>query len=83
MHFDSHATYVTDQLDQLHSFPTRNEVEVANSIRLRSLKSEMFTFKALDTPGGDANGYRISPEAMNRLLDRLVASKSISLKVYM
>lgn len=62
-------------------YPLRREVEEANSSRLASLPGPAHTYTALDIEGHDIRGRRLSPEQAQRLLDRLVALKTITLKV--
>jgi hypothetical protein len=56
-------------------------VENANSSRLQQLPGAPYMFRAQDTPGVNSKNERISLEQMDRVLERLVATKFISLKV--
>jgi hypothetical protein len=56
-------------------------VDSANTSRLRQLPSTQIEYQSQDFPGFDSKDQRISLEQMDRLLDRLVAPKSIGLKV--
>ena len=64
-----------------HRFPTRAEVERANSARLKGITSVTYTYTAEDRPGFDSSGRRVSPDIMKRLLERLVAPPTVTLKV--
>ncbi len=64
-----------------NSFPTRNEVDVANRNRLNQIKDRARQYNAIDAPGYDDYGRQIPPERVDRLLERLVAPKNIVLKV--
>jgi hypothetical protein len=65
------------------SFPLRAEVEGCNNQRLKELTGEIQTYQAMDSRGYDASGEPIDKETAQRLLDRLVARREISLKVVM
>lgn len=54
---------------------------MCNHNRLKSINSTPHEYKATDRPGRDEKGNDISLEKMNRLLERLVAPKTITLKV--
>jgi hypothetical protein len=43
---------------------------------------ELHTYEAVERPGIDSNGKRVSIETMGRLLERLIVPKSIQLKVF-
>lgn len=62
-------------------FPTRREVDAANTSRLNRIKEEPRQYVATDVPGYDPEGKPISFQQMERLLERLVAPKCIILKV--
>jgi hypothetical protein len=42
----------------------------------------LHTYEAVERPGIDSNGKRVSIETMGRLLERLIVPKSIQLKVF-
>lgn len=65
----------------LNRFPTRNEVDTANANRLEEIKELPHPYDASDSRGYDDKGNRISLEKMERLLDNLVAQKTVVLKV--
>jgi hypothetical protein len=69
------------QTTAVFSYPTRHEVDHANETRLKQLSGDLHTYQALDLPGQDSKGEKVSRETMERLLERLVAAKMISLKV--
>lgn len=63
-------------------FSTRREVYGANHSRLEQLPGEPMSFPAADQPGTDAEGFLITPEKMDRILEQQVlAPKVINLKV--
>ncbi|RDB29689.1 ATP-dependent DNA helicase PIF1 [Hypsizygus marmoreus] len=74
------VTY-SDGIEPTELYPTRYEVENANSARLMQLNTESHTYVASEYPGIDSNGHRIDLYKMGRLLERLVVPKSIQLKV--
>lgn len=62
-------------------YPTRNEVGIANSSRLKQLPGEIMTYEAQDWPGVNYKGQPISRAVMYMELDRLVAPRILELKV--
>jgi len=70
-----------DGIEPTDLFPTRNEVDSANERRLREIKSTAHVYASVDIPGYDDKHFKITMQTMERLLDRLVAPKSITLKV--
>lgn len=64
-----------------HRFPLRGEVEQANAARLSNLPGPSQTYLAFDVPGRDHRGLQVTPQQAEKLLERLVAVKSIRLKV--
>ena len=64
-----------------HRFPTRGEVDAANSLKLEQIDEKPITFKAFDVPGWDKHGTRISEDRMKKILGYLVAQKELTLKV--
>ncbi|KAJ3575906.1 hypothetical protein NP233_g801 [Leucocoprinus birnbaumii] len=77
---DRKVTY-TDGIEPTELYPTRREVAGANSWRLERLTGEPQTYEAQDHRGVDHRGQTISYEKMIDLLDKLVAPKSLELKV--
>jgi hypothetical protein len=63
------------------SFPLRAEVEGYNNRRLNALVCGTQFYQAMDSRGYNAKGEPIDKEMAQRLLDRLVAPREISLKV--
>ncbi|KAL4069350.1 hypothetical protein J3A83DRAFT_3528256 [Scleroderma citrinum] len=57
-------------------YPTRAEVERANTWKLDALDGAGSRYDATDTPGIDSYGERVTIMQMERLLDRLVAPRS-------
>ncbi|OSX67965.1 hypothetical protein POSPLADRAFT_1128615, partial [Postia placenta MAD-698-R-SB12] len=70
-----------DGIEPTDLYPTKNEVEIANMSRLNELGSEPVPFCAIDLPGRDEDGRVISHKRMIACLDRLVALRSVTLKV--
>ncbi|THH28278.1 hypothetical protein EUX98_g5905 [Antrodiella citrinella] len=77
----SRAVTYTDGIEPTDLFPTRREVDAANSSRLNKIRESARQYNATDAPGYDAEGRPIPFPQMERLLERLVAPKSITLKV--
>ncbi|KZT22126.1 hypothetical protein NEOLEDRAFT_1072215, partial [Neolentinus lepideus HHB14362 ss-1] len=71
----------TDGIEPTELYPTRREVEGANRSRLLALPDPYHMYRAVDTPGYNDENKMISLNTMDRLLDRLVAQKEITLKV--
>ena len=65
----------------MHSFPTRREVDNANSARLAQLPGPSQRYLAIDRPGTNDKGSFIPLTKARELLDRLVAPKDLTLKV--
>ncbi|KAJ5107244.1 ATP-dependent DNA helicase PIF1 [Penicillium angulare] len=63
-----------DELDATELFPTRNEVENANSARMARLSGEMMSFKAVDS------GTITDPQYREKLLSNCMAPPLINLK---
>jgi hypothetical protein len=63
------------------SFPLRAEVEGCNNQRLKELTGGIQIYHAMDSRGYNAKGEPVDKEMAQRLLDRLVAPREISLKV--
>jgi len=70
-----------NRVSQFCRYPTRVEVERANCSKLDALNSPAFRYDATDTPGIDSYGKEVSDLQMQSLLDRLVAPRSLLLKV--
>ncbi|KAI0733984.1 hypothetical protein C8Q72DRAFT_771378, partial [Fomitopsis betulina] len=70
-----------DGIDPTDLFPTRREVDNANSARLAQLSGSSQRYLAIDRPGVDAKGNQIPLVKARELLDRLVAPKELTLKV--
>lgn len=71
----------TDGIGPTELYPLRAEVERANRTRLDALPGSGTRYDATDTPGINSYGERVSLPQMERLLDRLVAPRSVLLKV--
>ena len=59
----------------------RYEVQNANKSRLDQLPGKGEVFTAVDTPGVDSEGKRVSVKRMDILLEKLVCQQSVTLKV--
>ncbi|KAL4068373.1 ATP-dependent DNA helicase PIF1 [Scleroderma yunnanense] len=73
--------HYTDGIGPTELYPTRAEVERANTWKLDALDGAGSRYDATDTPGIDSYGERVTIMQMERLLDRLVAPRSVLLKV--
>lgn len=74
-------TYFINRIPQICRYPTRAEVERANCSKLDALNSPAFRYDATDIPGIDSYGKEVTNLQMQSLLDRLVAPRSLLLKV--
>lgn len=63
------------------SFPLRAEVEGHNNSRLNMLTGKIHVYRSMDSRGYNAKGEQLEKDMAQRLLERLVAPRSISLKV--
>ncbi|KAI5124476.1 hypothetical protein M0805_008358 [Coniferiporia weirii] len=70
-----------DGIEPTELFPLRREVQAANASRLSSLSEPSHTYVSSDVPGIDIRGHPITPQQAEKLLDRLVSVKSLTLKV--
>jgi len=62
-------------------FPLRAEVEGHNNSRLNMLTGKIHVYRSMDSRGYNAKGEQLEKDMAQRLLERLVAPRSISLKV--
>ena len=63
-------------------YPRRDDVEISNTFKLKRIKSEAHDYKAKDLQGWDhERGQYVPKDRMERLLSRLVAPESLTLKV--
>ena len=62
-------------------FPTRDEVESANSSRLAQLEGEPKRYSAHDVPGRDRFGNPVPPDRVERALKDQIVPKVLPLKV--
>ncbi|KAL4244571.1 ATP-dependent DNA helicase PIF1 [Abortiporus biennis] len=69
-----------DGIEPTDLFPTRKEVDNANSERLSKLPPPVHTYQSQDVPGHDERGNRIKIQTMRTLLSRLVAPEKLVLK---
>lgn len=70
-----------DGISPTQLFPLKSQVELCNKIHLDVLPGEILTYTAMESRGFSMYGKRISADAAERLLERLVAPREISLKV--
>ncbi|KAF5375262.1 hypothetical protein D9758_000092 [Tetrapyrgos nigripes] len=76
----SQPRHYSDGIEPTELYSTRYEVDKANTFRLDALPDQARTFYGMDLPGQDANGRPVGQDAMNRLLERLIVPRSITLK---
>ncbi|KAF5356106.1 hypothetical protein D9756_004033 [Leucocoprinus leucothites] len=77
---ERNVTY-SDGIEPTEMYPTRREVANANTWRLGRLPGEPRIYEAQDHKGVDHKGEQISHERMLDILDKLVAPKTLELKV--
>lgn len=70
-----------DGIEPTDLFPTRREVDNANASRLNRLPGPCHTYPATDTGGIDLAGMPLPTSKVEALLDRLIAPRTIALKV--
>lgn len=70
-----------DNVQPTELFPHREQVDGANRTRLSQLPGESQIYVAFDTTGTDLNGNKVNDVQRDRLLDRLVVPKILTLKV--
>ncbi|KAG7099567.1 hypothetical protein E1B28_001399 [Marasmius oreades] len=80
-HALSREVVYTDGIEPSELFPTRQEVDRANSTRLNKLQSEEVIYQAQDIPGTDADGNQVPWATASSLLNRLIVPKILSVKV--
>ncbi|KAJ7814140.1 hypothetical protein B0H14DRAFT_2376273, partial [Mycena olivaceomarginata] len=71
----------TDGIQPTELLSRRDEVELVNNSRLDQLPGDCETYQAMDIAGRNSKNQRVTPEQMEKLLDRLVVPKTIGLKV--
>ncbi|KAG8903521.1 hypothetical protein FRB99_003177 [Tulasnella sp. 403] len=69
-----------DGLEPTQLFPLKQQVDRANMERLNSLPGRTYKFHAKDSPGVDGAGKPITRDEADKLLERLVALKELSLR---
>ncbi|KKY19378.1 putative mitochondrial dna helicase [Phaeomoniella chlamydospora] len=62
-----------DDIEATELFPTRKEVETANSTRMRNLSGQVFTYNAKDIPGKD-------PIAAQKAFENMMAPPTLEFK---
>ncbi|THH12878.1 hypothetical protein EW146_g7285 [Bondarzewia mesenterica] len=78
----SRSVQYDDGIEPTELYPLRREVQTANDTRLKQINAISHGYRAQDWPGRDSQGNpKVNEDEMNRLLDRLVAPKEITLKV--
>ncbi|KAH7883940.1 hypothetical protein F5I97DRAFT_1620375 [Phlebopus sp. FC_14] len=76
----SRPLHYHDGIGPTQLYPTRAEVDRANESRITALPGQGYQYKATDIPGYDSNGIPVTVQQMERLLERLVAPRTILLK---
>ncbi|KAF8898488.1 hypothetical protein BD779DRAFT_13905 [Infundibulicybe gibba] len=76
----SRAVVYTDGIEPTELYPTRAEVERANTTRLAQLPGAPRQYIAHQRPGVDSKGDPVGHMQMERILERLVVPASIQLK---
>ena len=56
-------------------------MDIANETQLRQITSDPHVYSSLDLPGVDSKGQPVSLQAVERLLERMMATKTLTLKV--
>ncbi|KAI0336180.1 hypothetical protein GY45DRAFT_1238914 [Cubamyces sp. BRFM 1775] len=74
------VTY-TDGIEPTELYPTRQEVDSANSHRLKQLPENSRLYHALDLPGRDEEGHKYPPLRIERALRDVIVPKVLALKV--
>ncbi|PIL30943.1 hypothetical protein GSI_07112 [Ganoderma sinense ZZ0214-1] len=70
-----------DGIEPTELYPTRNEVDSANTARLAKLAGQPKDYPAKDSPGRDEHGNPFPFERVERALRDMVAPKKLPLKV--
>ncbi|KAI0662490.1 PIF1-like helicase-domain-containing protein, partial [Cubamyces menziesii] len=73
------VTY-TDGIEPTELYPTRQEVDSANSQRLKQLPDASRLYHALDLPGRDDAGHQYPPQRIERALRDVIVPKILALK---
>ncbi|KAI0359030.1 hypothetical protein OH77DRAFT_1395896 [Trametes cingulata] len=76
----SREVHYDDGIEPTELYPTRAEVESANSSRLRKLPGNNRVYDARDLPGRDDQGKEFPPDRVERALKDLVVPKKLPLK---
>ncbi|KAI0666295.1 hypothetical protein C8Q78DRAFT_984565, partial [Trametes maxima] len=77
----SREVHYDDGIEPTELYPTRAEVESANSSRLNKLPDNPILFRARDLPGRDEKGDPLPPQRVERALKDVIAPEKLNLKV--
>lgn len=77
----THTVPFTEVTNERTSFPLRTEVEGCNNGRLNALGGSPHVYHSVDSRGYNAKGELVERDTAKRLLERLIASSEIALKV--
>ncbi|TBU47339.1 PIF1-like helicase-domain-containing protein [Dichomitus squalens] len=77
----SRAVHYDDGIEPTELYPTRNEVDSANTARLNKLDGNTKDYHAKDAPGRDEDGNPFPFDRVERALRDVVAPKKLPLKV--
>ncbi|KAI0651482.1 hypothetical protein C8Q79DRAFT_38298 [Trametes meyenii] len=77
----SREVHYDDGIEPTELYPTRAEVESANSSRLNKLPGNPILFRARDLPGRDAKGECLPPQRVERALKDVIAPEKLNLKI--
>jgi len=81
LHSLSRPLHYPDGIEPSQLFPLRRDVEGCNNDRLKELPGVQHIYQAMDSAGYDVYGLPISRENAQSLLDRMIATPIIPLKV--
>ncbi|KAH9891032.1 PIF1-like helicase-domain-containing protein [Cubamyces lactineus] len=76
----SRTVKYTDGIEPTELYPTRQEVDSANSQRLKQLPDASRLYHALDLPGRDEEGHQYPPLRIERALRDVIVPKVLALK---
>ncbi|CDO75871.1 hypothetical protein BN946_scf184672.g4 [Trametes cinnabarina] len=71
----------TDGIDPTELYPTRQEVQGANSYRLKQLPGNARIYESMDLPGRDDEGRPYHPDRVERALKDVIVPQKLPLKV--
>lgn len=71
----------TDGIEATDLFPRRDEANAVNTRRLDEITAPPFEYRATDRRGLDPDGYPIPDQIYEKLISRIMAPPTITLKV--